>query len=231
MSTEDPAVNRRATRLPSARDIAYSRISAKILSGEFVEGQLLDEVSLAEDAGTSRTPVREALNQLQAERYVDLVPRRGAQVRVITAVEMQEIYQTRLVLEADAITKTCARALGVSPVMQESLAPMVEASARGEWQTFATLDQQFHSALVRHAGNAVAAELYESLRPRHIRLAMKTASEAPWRMRYIQSEHNELVAALAGNDEQRALSTLRSHLKTVPELVEALSLRNESGTL
>ena len=207
----------------SASDRAYEWIGAAILSGELMEGQFLDEVAVAKAVGTSRTPVREAFHRLQAERYVELVPRRGAQVRVVNATELREIYQARFLIEADAAVKICARRRG-SPPNAENLIDAMEAAGRcAQWNDMAQLDQHFHSSIVHYSGNAVLAEMYDSLRPRQVRLAVRTISKLPERLPAIEREHRELVAALDAHDGDRCVSVLDAHLREVPELVRAFS--------
>ena len=75
------ATTPRADAGPSKRSAgqrAYEWIRDAILRGDFAEGEFIDEVALSEQVNTSRTPVREALQRLQVERYIDLLPRRGA---------------------------------------------------------------------------------------------------------------------------------------------------------
>lgn len=205
----------------SARDRAYSWIAYAILSGDVGEGQFLDEVTLAREVGTSRTPVREALHRLQAEGYVDLVPRRGAQVRVMTSRELREIYQARFVIESDAITKICRKRKGAPPGMAQLLDEMEEAGRQEEWRSFAQMDQVLHLSLVQHQGNTVLAEMYESLGPRHTRLAVRTLVEATERLEVIEKEHREIFSALEAHDAERAVEVLGRHLREIPEIVEA----------
>lgn len=208
---------------PSARDRAYDWIGSAILSGVYAEGQFLDEVALAREVGTSRTPVREALHRLQAERYVELVPRRGAQVRVVTATEMQEIYQARFVIESDCARRICERGRGAPAGFGDLIEAMEAAGRERNWNEMAQLDQAFHASLVRHHGNAVLAEMYDVMRPRHVRLAVRTITEAPERLPVIEREHRELDAALSANDGERSVELLKVHLREVPELVRAFS--------
>ncbi|CAN3128882.1 GntR family transcriptional regulator [Mycobacterium sp. smrl_JER01] len=205
----------------SAGQRAYEWIRDAILNGEFAEGEFIDEVALANRVNTSRTPVREALQRLQVERYVDLVPRRGAQVRVVTAAEMREIYQARLLLESDALRTICQREAGVPEVAHQLVAEMEHAGQARDWNRFAQLDQLFHSAIVRHQRNAVIAELYDALQPRQVRLGTRTLVEAPARLTTIEHEHRELIDALTRNDGEASVDVLRRHLREIPELVNA----------
>lgn len=207
----------------SARERAYNWLENAILWGTFSEGQFLDELALAREVGTSRTPIREALHRLQAERYVDLVPRKGAQVRIVTVTEMREIYQSRFVIEADALSRICARRKGAPPEAHDLVEGMEQARRDKDWNELARLDQLFHASIVRHTGNAVMTDIYETLRPRQIRLAVKNLHSSPERLPLIEREHRELVAALDEHDGERSVGILERHLREVPELIEAFS--------
>ncbi|WP_040699124.1 GntR family transcriptional regulator [Nocardiopsis kunsanensis] len=215
--------SRARTKRQSARERAYEWIGNAILTGVFTEGEFLDEIALAGEVGTSRTPVREALHRLQAERFVELVPRRGAQVRVVNATEMREIYQARFVIEADAVRKICGRRQGTPPDSMELIEAMEAAARDRDWNQVAQLDQVFHSSIVSHRGNAVLTEMYDAMRPRQVRLAVRTLTELPERLSTIEREHRELHAALEQHDGARSVEILDSHLHEVPELVQAFS--------
>lgn len=208
---------------PSAGERAYNWIGNAILTGVFSEGEFLDEIALAREVGTSRTPVREALHRLQAERFVELVPRRGAQVRVVNATEMQELYQARLIIESDAIARICGRRQGSPPDSRELIEAMEAAARNRNWNELAQLDQLFHSSIVWHRGNAVLAEMYDTMRPRQVRLAVRTMTELPERLSTIEREHRELEAALDEHDSSRSLTILDTHLREIPEIVQAFS--------
>ena len=220
MPVPTPPIAARPVRT-SAGQRAYEWIRDAILRGDFAEGEFIDEVALSERVNTSRTPVREALQRLQVERYIDLLPRRGAQVRVVTATEMREIYQARILLESDALRGICTRGAGAPDAAVALIAEMEQAGKAQDWNSFAQLDYRFHAAIVRHHGNAVIADLYDALQPRQVRLGTRTMMEAPGRLSTIESEHQQLIAAMRAADADACVSVLLTHLREVPELVSA----------
>ena len=220
MPVPTPPIDARPART-SAGQRAYEWIRDAILRGDFAEGEFIDEVALSERVNTSRTPVREALQRLQVERYIDLLPRRGAQVRVVTATEMREIYQARILLESDALRGICRRHAGAPDAAVALIAEMEQAGKAQDWNSFAQLDYRFHAAIVRHHGNAVIADLYDALQPRQVRLGTRTMMEAPGRLSTIESEHQQLIAAMRAADADTCVSVLLTHLREVPELVSA----------
>ncbi|MGC5629470.1 GntR family transcriptional regulator [Georgenia sp. Z1344] len=221
MSRTAKEPRRRSPRTPPAGARAYEWVVEAILTGELAEGEFVEEVALAERVGTSRTPVREALQRLQAERYVDLVPRRGAQVRTVNSREMGEIYQARFVVESHVVARICELRLGAPPDLSAIADEMDAAAEELRWNDSARLDQRFHERLVQWNGNDVLTQMYESLRSRQIRLALRTITTAPQRYETIAREHREIVTALEEHDAERAARTVATHLREVPELVQA----------
>ncbi len=144
-------------------------------------------------------------------------------MRVVTAVEMREIYQARFVLESDALRTICTRRAGVPDAARELVLQMEQAGSARDWNRFAQLDQLFHSEIVRHQRNAVIADLYDSLQPRQVRLGTRTLTEAPDRLLTIESEHRDLLAAIDNHDAEGSVDVLRRHLREIPELVNAFS--------
>ena len=140
---------------------------------------------------------------------------------MVTATEMREIYQARILLESDALRGICRRHAGAPDAAVALIAEMEQAGAAQDWNTFAQLDHRFHAAIVRHHGNAVIADLYDALQPRQVRLGTRTMMEAPGRLSTIESEHQQLIAAMRAADADTCVSVLLTHLREVPELVSA----------
>lgn len=207
----------------SASSRAYEWIRNAILTGVFREGEFLDEVELSHSVDTSRTPVREALHRLQAERFIDILPRRGAQVRVISARELEEVYATRFVIESHAFEEIISSGRGV-PAQARTIADEFYAAGKEKrWNDTAQFDQQLHSLLVAHAGNGVMSELYDSLQPRQVRLAVRTVTTAPERLSTIHSEHIAILRNLEDGDRDGAVTAIRRHLDRIPSLMRTFS--------
>lgn len=206
----------------SATQRAYQWIRDAVLSGELPEGAILEEEEISYAVGTSRTPVREAFNRLQAERYIDLIPRHGARVRVIDARELAEIYATRYVLEAHALQEICARQRG-NPPSAAALIDDFEASLpAADWPRVALLDQSFHRSYIAHNGNSVLTDLYDNLQARQVRLSLRTLTTMPSRLPIIIREHRALWQAVDSHDADRATAILAQHLRPVPQLIAKL---------
>jgi DNA-binding GntR family transcriptional regulator len=192
---------------------AYHHIKARLLEGAYGEGELLSEGAIAQELGISRTPVREAMLQLQAERLLTLYPKRGALVRPVSAREVAELFETRLLVELH-----CLRAAAADPGLPAAL--RAEISRQGELLSvddrtaFAAADREFHRVWVAAAGNRLLLELYDGLRDRQQRVIATLIAFDATQPRQLLDEHATILAALEAGDPEWALSALERHLQS-----------------
>lgn len=206
----------------SAPERVYQWLRQQILTAQVPEGAFLDEVWVAESVGTSRTPVREAFHRLNAERFIDLLPRKGAQVRVVSARELEEVNATRHLIESHAAMSICAAGQGAPPVMYTLLDEMKQAEREQDWVQSVELNSDFHRAIVFAHGNAVLTELYDGLRSRQLRVALRALRSKTERVALIDAQHLGIVEALAANDGSAANRLITEHLRVAPEVAAAL---------
>lgn len=214
----------------TAGERAYRWTREAILSGRFPEGSFLEEKIVCDEAGVSRTPVREAFHRLSAEKFIDLLPRRGAQVRRVAASELFETYEMRILLESRGFEIICEKNLDVpdlAPVLDRMEdADHMAACKAGDRSAIAEnskLDFSFHFAFIQTAGNSVLTDLFASLQPRHQRISVSAVTLGPKRLNVIAPEHRAILAALQAHDYETAAATLRTHLRTDIGLVSRLA--------
>jgi DNA-binding GntR family transcriptional regulator len=196
-----------------------------ILSGEFGPGERLRTESLAKRFGSSRTPVREALVQLEGEGLVDIEPRRGALVRSFASSDLIDLYEIRALLEPAAAARA---ALRVREAQLERLRALVALSdARGGRGAEAIEDQivwneEFHAIVIEAAASP---RLSAALRatagiPRSFRTAF-------WRdeshRAFSQTCHRELVSALGEGSAERAEAVMRMHILRAKDALVAVT--------
>ncbi len=183
-----------------------------IVTGELSDGDRLDEMSLADRFGCSRTPLREAFQALAASGLVQLIPRRGAFVRHPSLGEMVEMFEVMAELEA-----LCGRlaARRVTPELLAELWATVTACeaavAAQDHDRYYAENERFHLLLYRAGGNAFleaeAARLHRRLKPfRRLQLRVRG------RMAQSLAEHRAVLAALRDGDAEAAASVLRDHV-------------------
>ncbi|WP_199745761.1 GntR family transcriptional regulator [Amycolatopsis sp. WAC 04182] len=205
-----------------ARERVYTWLRDGIISGELEGGRFLDEMWVSGVVGVSRTPVREAFHRLAAERFISLLPRKGAQVRTVTARELEEVYQSRRLIEGHAIAALCANRAGAPAELPELIEAMASSGAERDWFAVSGFDRRFHRAIVNAAGNTVLTELYDTLRSRQQRVTVRALEARPERLTVINAEHRALVAALNDHDAKEASRLLEEHLRPVSEVMSAL---------
>ena len=171
--------------------------------------------------GVSRSPVREALNRLAAEGYLELHPRRGAMVCPLSAGKLRELYEVRLMIETHAARQTCRQQREIPGQLSE-LCDAHEATAADDLLNCVEINRMFHRTLVASAGNVVLVQVFDGLQAPLTRLAMLSLKRGLGKNEVIEHEHREILEALTAHDEERALEVLNRHLKLMPRLIEAL---------
>lgn len=207
-----------------AKDRVYAYVRDLILRGTLRGGSFVEEVQISNALGTSRTPVREALHRLEAERLIDLVPRRGAVVRQVTARELIDVYEARKLIESYAVRRICEDGVAI-PFEMKRLVERMRSSEGNDEFTLTELDRQFHRAMVTASGNGVLVEMYDALRSRQQLVAVTTASVHPERLNATYDEHCELLGVLEAGDAERAVQAFTYHLRPMPEVLAGLDQR------
>jgi DNA-binding GntR family transcriptional regulator len=135
-----------------------------IISGRLAAGTRLSEVQLARHFNTSRTPVREALEQLDREQLVEVVPYVGSRVRPITQRDVEEIYQVRVALETFAVSLILQRLTAVGRARIGEALNVLKLSIEGaDPDRFAAARDDFHLLLIELSGNSLLERLYRGL--------------------------------------------------------------------
>lgn len=209
----------------TAVDRAYEWLRDAITDGSLPPGFFIEEAMVCDATGLSRTPVREAFQRLSGERYLNLVPRRGAQVRGLSATELYEVFNARFALESHALRELCSRQIGVPPSMREAFQAMAdfpELKSQDQFIEYGRLDISFHRSYVQAAGNTLLLQMYDSLRPLHERSSL-TQAHAKDSMRTVTSvQHRALLEALSLHEADAAIRTLSEHLHPIAEIPTVL---------
>jgi DNA-binding GntR family transcriptional regulator len=191
------------------RDRVYEALLELITTRALQPGQHLVESELAGHLGVSRQPVREALQRLNTEGWVDLRPAQGAFVHEPTEEEADQLLTVRTLLEAEAARLAAANAdkAGIA-VLNELLAEGMKAVAADEVDVAVTLNARFHAKIMELAGNAVLSELAAQV-DRRVRWYYTPIARQRGNQSWI--EHRDLIAAIVDRDEQRATELMREH--------------------
>lgn len=199
-----------AVASPSLAALAYERIREGILDSTFAGGEQLVEKQLADELGTSRAPIREALRKLVEEGLVESRPRHGAFVREFSGREVVDIYNVRFAIETVAARLVVRRGAPRAP-LERAIEQMRAAGERGDLPGVVAAELGFHDQLCELSGNALLVDLFRSLSAR-IQVALAVDNSAYGDLREIAEEHVPLLAALASGDEARAAQAIQEHI-------------------
>ena len=197
-------------------DSIYDQLRAEIVAGSLPAGSAVREVAVATRFGVSRTPVREALRRLKHDLL--LVPgARGLRVRAVGPQEVVQVYDMRVLLEAEA-AREAARARSDTDVLRlEALLARDLALVAPDDEARTVTNMEFHAALWRAAGNAVLRDLLERLTVHLIRAPRSTLSVGT-RWEESLQEHAEIVRAVREGDPDAAGSAAAEHMQTAREI-------------
>ncbi|MEU7033230.1 GntR family transcriptional regulator [Streptomyces sp. NPDC046237] len=191
------------------RDRVYEALLELITTRALRPGQHLVESELAGHLGVSRQPVREALQRLNTEGWVDLRPAQGAFVHEPTDEEADQLLSVRTLLEAEAARLAAANSGSAGIAALEDLCARGEqAVADDDVDLAVATNAAFHAKVMELAGNLVLSELAGQV-DRRVRWYYTPVA----RQRGKQSwkEHRELIDAIAARDEARATTVMRAH--------------------
>lgn len=201
-----------------AADVVRDALREAILDGSIQPGRRLREEELAREFGVSRTPVREALQQLNSEGLVDVHPHQGAIVTQLTTEDILAIYVVREVLEGLAARLAARRA---TPEQCNRLAATVDAmqaiARDGEPMTMAELNLEFHNELRKAAANR-HLERFLSQVEHAVRRFGQTTFSYPGRAESTVREHRAIADAVMARDSERAEALAIEHMREARQL-------------
>ncbi|MEU7488603.1 GntR family transcriptional regulator [Streptomyces sp. NPDC042319] len=202
-----------------------------IISGELQPGSSLSEMTLSENFGVSRTPIREALKQLQIEGLVQVRPRVGTFVAVPSRREVTELFQMKELLEGAAARLLALR--GRVPEVDRLQATMQEADEAvraGDAERYAELVHEFHELIVVGADNSKLVAHYRTLMNQlaYTRL-VRTSLAQPGRLSESDHEHHRVLDLILAKDGDGAERVMREHVRRSHQAVMAGIDEQERG--
>jgi DNA-binding GntR family transcriptional regulator len=198
----------------SFKNKAYAALKTVIVSMDVYRDRQdirLDERQLAQDFGISRTPVREAMAQLEREGFVRSVPRRGIYVVRKTKIEVIEMITAWAALESMAarlITEHASKEDIVS--LRQMFATFEDGALRAHLDEYSEANIEFHQSIIRMSGNSVLISLAENLFTHMRMIRRKTIAENDRVERSIR-DHMNIIEALEARDTARAEELVRNH--------------------
>lgn len=190
------------------REKAYRIIKQLIINCDIPPGSALNERELVEQIGVSRTPIREALNRLEKENLVTIIPGRGSFVSSITVKEINDIYQLREIIEPYVTGM-------VTPSFpEERLVAYRDAFLaldQDDYDGLARLDSEFHILIIDAAENDRINQVMSNMYAQNQRLRF-ILTRQPARLQETVDEHMAVIEAMLARDPQQAQEAMREHL-------------------
>lgn len=204
-------------------------IHARVVSGDWPAGTWLRQSQLAEEFAVSRTPIREALQTLSERGVVELIPNRGARIRLPTLRELREAYVVRAVLEgvaADAAADLATqeqldRLLAAERMFEDAVEAYASDGDAGDasGQRWQAANDEFHEVIHEAAHNGVLASTIKTL---HRRFPRNLTWEVLGDLRLLNEnvdQHRAIREAIERRDGAAARELMQAHVERSGELL------------
>jgi DNA-binding GntR family transcriptional regulator len=206
----------------SLTDEAYEKVRRLIVTLQLPPNSSVDEAALQDQLGIGRTPIREAVQRLQRDQLVRVVPRRGVFVTDVDPAELSTLFETRAVVEPYAARLAAKR--GTSEHWDAMERVLAKAARISDPSKLLAVDRQCHEIMWDAAQNHYLTDTVEML---------YTHSERVWHL-YLRKvtdmhsaldEHREVLAALRAGDESTVGALIESHVRSFDKEIRAAGLR------
>ncbi len=231
-------------RAPSLRKQAYDHLQRKILAGELTAGTVVSEQSIASEIGMSRTPVREAIRDLEQEGVLEQVPRYGTIVKELQRRDLTELYELREALEPFAV----AQAAGKLPTEEltklkrfcDEIAILIQeltemrrpALDAAQMRRLLSADLGFHLVLLRAAGNRRLMKIVTDSRLLTGVFGTPRQEHTTKVLKETLDYHTQILKAVESGNQDRARKLMAEHIRLSRQqsLEHYDRLHNESDT-
>jgi DNA-binding GntR family transcriptional regulator len=204
-------MNTKLNNRPLYEEVA-DRLREQIFSKQLPAGSWLDEQSLADQFGISRTPMREAIQVLASEGLVTIKMRRGAYVTEVVRRDLEQIFTVLSLLEGQAAKETATKATEAELNLLDHLHHRLEkAAADRDLEQFFEINGKFHDLIQEIAGNRWMNGVIADLR-KVLKLHRRDSLTSTGRLQNSLVEHREILRAILKRDELAAETAMRKHL-------------------
>ena len=203
-------MNTKLSNRPLYEDVA-DRLRDQIFAKQLAPGSWLDEQSLAEQFGISRTPMREAIKALASEGLVTMKMRRGAYVAEVNRSDLEQIFTVLSLLEGQAAKEAALKATEDELNLLDHLHHRLEtAAADRDIEQFFEINGKFHELIQQIAGNRWMNGVIDDLR-KVLKLHRKDSLTSTGRLQNSLVEHREILRAILKRDDLAAEAAMRKH--------------------
>jgi DNA-binding GntR family transcriptional regulator len=205
-------------------DQAYDKIKSDIFNFDLMPGDLLSESELAQQINVSRTPLRQALQRLQHEGFVEAIPKVGWLIPALNFQTFDELYDFRMLIECFVIRELCITVENRSEF--RNLANIWQVSSKERLRDpvkVSALDEAFHMQIVESKGNGEILRAYREITER-IRIIRRLDFTKPDRVLATYDEHAKILSAIQRRRAGEAQRLLRAHIEMSKREVRKITL-------
>ncbi len=204
----------------------YLELQEDILSGKYKKGDELKEQTIGEELGVSRTPVREALRQLERQGLVSIIPNKGAKVIGITREDMYDIFEIRSTLEGMCAQKAAQYATPEEIEELEDIVYMTEYYAKkGNSDQIYSSDNKFHETLYGASHSRILEQVLSNFH-HYLQRVRKVTLQSKERAIQSNEEHRQIVEAIRQHDGELAQKLADDHIMSTIRNIERVGWEN-----
>ncbi len=209
---EDFNLHKEVTDKYSLRGRVFNKLREDILAGLYHENEELKEATIGLEFGVSRTPVREALRQLELEGLVTMIPNKGAYVTGITSKDIHDIYMIRSYLEGLCAKLACEN---ITQAQIEALEEVLYLSdfhaRRSHYDQMVELDNKFHEMIYKASGSKILNHVLSDFH-HYVERVRKITLAEPIRASKSSQEHAAILEAIKNRDGALAEALAHEHI-------------------
>ena len=197
----------------SLAEHAYAQIKQKIFNFEMMPGDLISEGNLAKLVNVSRTPLRQALQQLQHGGFIKAIPKIGWQVAPLDFDKLDELYDFRILIESNAVKALC-NSNRDNEIFKELQKIWLTPKSKRSFNTLEVgiLDEQFHTSLVKASGNEEMLKTHSEITER-IKIVRRLDFTKAARISNTYDEHGQIIKAILAGRSGEAQRLLKAHIE------------------
>lgn len=201
-------------KMVSYKERVYAELKQAIMRGQLKSGDMLNERALALKLGISRMPVREALQRLETEGWLEREPCRGTWVRKVTLEDVTELYQMRRGLETLAVELVLRALTTKEREKMERMAQRLESMpCEMEYETFVQMDSEFHLYLAKLSGNRLLHQSMCALMERMTMYVIQTYIRKSDPYEVPTREHAGILRTILADDASAAKRAVEKHIE------------------
>ena len=203
--------------IPSLKQVVYDKLQQMIIQGELTPGMRLTEEELSQTMNISRAPIREALNMLERDGFVKIIPRKGAVVAESSEKDSIDIWKCRLAMEPFAAKEACGR------IPRDKLETALEHVAALEkeysFEKYIESDLEVHELYYTYLDNDYMRSILNNLKAHSIRARWLQEREQPDAKTAKQSiqEHRIILEAFLREDAEAVFQAVQEHIRNAAE--------------